>query len=391
MPRFIRGAAMRGITGVDNAFLMDYMPNAPEGYVKAYLFGLMLTALPDGPEIGQALSMGEEELAHAFAYWQNAGLVRVVASDPLTVEYLKLEHSPSQAPRRYAHLVASLGEAAGARVFTGHELAAVTDWIEAFGFDEETAVLCVTDSLARHGAKAKLWQMNAEAKLWADNGVATLADAQQYIARRNERNAGAQKLLARWKRTRRATEDELALYAKWTEDWGFDESVILSACQDMTGAAQPSFKYLDTVLSTYRMNGAVSEEALFALRRAQDAVTELARMLLQRAGVNRAPTAAQRDEVDAWRTRYRMDAELLMLAADAARETAQPWASLRRLVNGWHENNIATLAAAREDLDRRKDAAPAREAAKKGRALAHSQRKYSEEDLKKIGIDLLDD
>lgn len=382
---------MRGTTTVDNAFFTDHMPNAPEGFVKAYLYGLMLSAWPEGPEIGCTLSMSAEELAQAFAHWQRAGLVRVVSTDPLTVEYLKTEASFAQAPRRYAALVEKLGAAAGTRVFTGHELAAIYDWIETFGFEEETAVLLVTDSLARHGAKAKLWQMNAEAKLWADNGVATLTDAEAFLTRRNARCAGAQKLLARWKRTRPATDDELALYAKWTEDWGFEESVLLAACADMTGAAQPSFKYLDTLLATYRMNGAVSEEAMFALRRAQDAVNELARMLLQRAGVNRAPTAAQRDEVDVWRTRWRMDAELIMLAADAARETSQPWASLRRLVNGWHEANVSTLAAAREDLERRKAAAPAREAAKKGRALAHSQRKYSEEELKSIGVDLLDD
>ena len=320
MPVFLKRNPLLDVTAVSNVFLLEYMPKAPEGFTKAYLLGLMQTGAPGaevaGLDVSGVLGVSEAELARAFAYWQAAGLVRIVSDAPLTVEYLPAGASSGlaagDAPRKYASLVAALQDVAGTRVFSGHELSEIYDWIEAFRFEEATAVLCVKDCLARCGARAKLWQMNATAKRWADAGVATPEEAERYLALEAQRSAGAQRLLRRWKRSRAATEDELALYTKWTEEWGFDESVIFDACAEMTSAVQPSFRYLDTILKTYRLNGAVTAEAAAELRRARDAADELARMLFERAGIRRTPTLAQHEQIDAWHDKWHMDAELLL-------------------------------------------------------------------------------
>ncbi len=388
MPVFIKGASVKGATIVENAFIADFMPRAEGEYVKVYLYGLMRCGEPSSGD--EDSPFDAETLARAYAYWQSAGLVRVVTDFPLTVEYLSVGERAPDAPRKYASLVACLAEIAGTRAFSGHELAEIYDWIETFRFEEETAVLCVADCISRHGARVKLWQMNAEAKLWADNGVFTPEDARAFIEKRDARKSGAQAILKRWKKGRAATEDELALYTKWTEDWGFAEGVVLDACAELTAAGQPSFKYLDTVLETLRINGAVTPEAAANVRRERDATAELARLLLSRAGVRRAPSAAQKDDVALWRNAWHMDPELLLLAADASRENAQPYANIRRLVASWREANISTLSAAKADLEKKDRDASRRDAAKRSRALGHSQRKYSDEELKKIGIDLLD-
>lgn len=388
MPAFIRGASLQGTTAVENSFITDYMPEADGTFVKVYLYGLMRLNAPDS---GEETPFSAETLAEAYAYWQSAGLVRVITADPLAVEYLGVNERGADAPRKYAALVGALAQAAGTRLFSGHELAEIYDWIETFRFEQETAVLCVAEVIARRGAKAKLWQMNAEAKLWADNGVFTPEDARAFLEKRNARNHGAQAILRRWKKYRPATEDELALYVKWTADWGFDENVILDACQELTAAGQPSFKYLDTVLDTYRINGALTPEAAAEARRARDATAELARLMLERAGIKRAPSAAQKDDVSTWRNAWHMDPELLLLAADSSRGLTQPYANLKKLVTAWHEANISTLAAARANLEQRERGMARNDAARRSRALSHSQRKYTDEELKRIGVDLLDD
>ena len=397
MPVFLKRNPLLDVTAVSNVFLLEYMPKAPEGFTKAYLLGLMQTGAPGaevaGLDVSGVPSVSEAELARAFAYWQAAGLVRIVSDAPLTVEYLPAGASSGlaagDAPRKYASLVAALQDVAGTRVFSGHELSEIYDWIEAFRFEEATAVLCVKDCLARCGARAKLWQMNATAKRWADAGVATPEEAERYLALEAQRSAGAQRLLRRWKRSRAATEDELALYTKWTEEWGFDESVIFDACAEMTSAAQPSFRYLDTILKTYRLNGAVTAEAAAELRRARDAADELARMLFERAGIRRTPTLAQHEQIDAWHDKWHMDAELLLYAADESRAAAQPFANIKKLVTAWYGANVATVAAAQE-FERKKAASPAAQV-KRTRAHNHHQRAYSDEELAKIGIDLRED
>lgn len=389
MPVFIRDASLKGTTVVDNSFIADYMPKADGEAVKVYLYGLMRSLSPGAGD--EESPFDAQTLARAYAYWQSEGLVRIVTDAPLTVEYLGVRERLPDAPRKYASLVARLAEVAGTRAFTGHELAQIYDWIETFRFEEETAVLCAADCLARHGARAKLWQMNAEAKLWADNNVFTPEDARAFIARRDARKSGAQAILNRWKKGRAATEDELALYTKWTDDWGFEESVILDACAELTAAGQPSFKYLDTVLETLRINGAVTPEAAAKIRRERDATAELARLMLERAGVRRAPAAAQKDDVALWRNGWHMDPELLLLAADSSFNLAQPYGNIKKLVTSWHDARISTLAAAKADLEKKGQGAERRDAAKRSRAMGHSQRKYTEEELKKIGIDLIDD
>ena len=97
------------------------------------------------------------------------------------------------------------------------------------------------------------------------------------------------------------------------------DEVIAEACKELTSAAQPSFKYLDSVLTTFRANGAITPEAINTLRHEQDACRELARIMLERAGLNRAPTSVQQQDVDMWRNRYRIAPELLMLAAGGKR------------------------------------------------------------------------
>ena len=157
----------------------------------------------------------------------------------------------------------------------------------------------------------------------------------------------------------------------------------------MTSAAQPSFRYLDTILQTYRLNGAVTAEAAAELRRARDAADEFARMLFERAEIRRAPTLAQREQIETWHDRWHMDAELLFHAADESRTAPQPFQQIKKLVSAWHDAGISTVSAAQE-FERKKASSPTAQV-KRTRAHNHHQRAYSDEELAKIGIDLLED
>ena len=87
MPVFLKRNPLLDVTAVSNVFLLEYMPKAPEGFTKAYLLGLMQTGAPGaeaaGLDVSGVLGVSETELARAFAYWQAAGLVRIVSDAPL--------------------------------------------------------------------------------------------------------------------------------------------------------------------------------------------------------------------------------------------------------------------------------------------------------------------
>ena len=59
-------------TALPNAFLCEYMPSAPEGYVKVYLFGLLYAHFPAAGEgltaaaVARELSMEESDVLAAY-------------------------------------------------------------------------------------------------------------------------------------------------------------------------------------------------------------------------------------------------------------------------------------------------------------------------------------
>ena len=130
---FNRPAAMMQATPVQNMFLIEYMPKAPDAYVKVYLYGLMQCCNPTLAQdsLEEALGMDAQAVAEAFVYWQAQGLVSILAQDPLRVEY-RHPGAPATLSQggagRYAAfnqalqqaLRESLGESGKARVFFLH-------------------------------------------------------------------------------------------------------------------------------------------------------------------------------------------------------------------------------------------------------------------------------
>ena len=79
-------------TSIDNVFLKDFMPNAPENCVKVYLFGL-LKCQSDSDEnsiegFSRVLNLSEDEILGAFSYWEELNLVQILSTEPFEVLYL---------------------------------------------------------------------------------------------------------------------------------------------------------------------------------------------------------------------------------------------------------------------------------------------------------------
>lgn len=340
--------AMMEMTPVENIFIAEYMPKAPDDSVKVYLYGLMLCRNPymDAEDIQLALGLDEQAVIEAFFYWEKQGLIRVVGEDPVQIRYLTLrQHAVSSAPSpvmEYAEHVAALNSVFTARTLSSTELRHMLDWVEVFGMDKDAMAAVAEYCVAMKGQKVSVNYMDAVAKSWAEAGILTKEKAMEHIKAMAERASGAQKLLNRWRISRKPTQDELNMYEKWTKGWGFDEESIQAACVEMTGAYKPSFNYLDAILESYRHSGAVSatevDEYLKKKDAARETVRELTRLIFERAGIKRAPKSNEREQVERWNGEWNLPAELLLYAADCAKNSSTP---LPRCA-GWPRNGMRT-------------------------------------------------
>ena len=93
---FEQGAALMGCTSVQNIFILEYMPKAPELYCKVYLFGLMQCGCRrlENADLCASLGIDSAKAVEAFLYWQDMGLLRIVEQEPLSVEYLSVQAGP---------------------------------------------------------------------------------------------------------------------------------------------------------------------------------------------------------------------------------------------------------------------------------------------------------
>ena len=74
---------MRNIE-LDNLFVTEYMPYAPENFVKVYIAGLSLAHTPDNSidELSILLGVEKAVIMEAFLYWAEQGIINVLPADP---------------------------------------------------------------------------------------------------------------------------------------------------------------------------------------------------------------------------------------------------------------------------------------------------------------------
>ncbi|MEG1893838.1 MAG: DnaD domain protein [Clostridia bacterium] len=372
-------------TPVSNRFLVEYMPGAPERYVKVYLYGLMCCCAPAlNTDIASALSMPESEVGKAFSYWQTQGLISVTATTPPYIEYAVIKDGAACTLRHNAPLVDALQNVLGTRMLSGAELQRMYDWIDVFGMEEAAAIMLVQYCVSLKGARVSMAYMDAVAKNWADSGVLSAEAAEEYIAGYEQMHSAAQSIKKGWSK-KPPTRDELDMYKRWQE-WGFDNEAILSACAQMAGINDPSFKYLNSILESWKISGRSNTTQINEYLKRRDAAAELGRMLFARAGLQRKHTESELEQIIRWKDIWHMDTEIMLLAAEQAKDASSPFPVLRKYIEAWHVGGIDSVSAAKKTFAHKEAAG-----AKKPRSLQYPQRGYSADELKKLGIDLLDE
>ncbi|MDO4493120.1 MAG: DnaD domain protein [Clostridia bacterium] len=391
--RFDTTGQRRSFTPVDNNFFTEYLPHANELQLKVYLYGLMLCFHPAIDEdLCNSLGVSEREAAEAFCHWQALGLVRIISESPLTVEY----HTEPMTSRggtadfKYGTLVKSLNTLTAPRQFGMSELAHVYDWIEVYGLDEGAVLELVAYCMEQKGRRVSINYMSKVAENWSDAGVRTAEAARNAIDSYRIKKHGATAVLRAWNRRRRPTEDEMALYDKWTKDWGFTDDAVLAALPRLTVSGTPNFVYLDELLDRLRSEKLTGKEAIELNDEQTRREKNFAKMLFDRAGKSEPATATQRAQIAMYLNDYKMPHELLFLAADLARGKNEPFGAMKIMLNDWHANHIETVGEAEAYLKEREEKRAAKRAprGRMGAKAPYAQTAISDSEFDALFVDL---
>lgn len=347
-------------TPVENLFVQEYLPGAKGDYVKVYLYGLMHTYHPTAgmnlAVMARDLMLTEEEVLTAYRYWERKGLVVRTADNPPAFRYVNAKQllfmrQFPQEDKQYTQFADALYAAFGEdRKLHGQETSLAYEWVEELKLPPEVVLMMVQHLIATRGKNFSFKSAQKLAVQLAEEHVYTIEDAEIVLSRSQVLLEGTQKILRRLGRRRhQPSEDEVALYRKWTLEWGYDHDAIEAACKETT-KGDPTMAYLDGILNGLRSRNAKTpatasqvEKTLLREREEAAPVKELFRVLgLAGLAVNEGTLSVYRQ------MRELAGHDVILLAAREAARAGGRLDDVLKLVATWHDKGLTSPAQVEE-------------------------------------------
>lgn len=142
---------------IQNIFVVDYMPYAPDNATKCYLLGLYMCNNPSLPENNleyfcKTLSISKEDVLGCFAYWEEMQLIKMINLDPIEIKYLPVKRADKddKALRagKYSEFCRNIQEVITGRMISTYEYYEYINFLDSMHMEPNALLLiaqyCVT-------------------------------------------------------------------------------------------------------------------------------------------------------------------------------------------------------------------------------------------------------
>lgn len=248
-------------TEIDNIFINDYLPNAPEMCVKVYLYGLYLCANGDTMDnnltsFAKHLNMSEEDVETSFYYWQEQGLCQVLSTRPIEIRYIPLKNLISNVKLfksdKYEVFNRTAQELfAGKREISKTEYAEYYDFLERYHMEQEALIMIMKYCIDSKKSAVGWNYILTVAKNWANEGILTTAQTEEKLCSFEEKESEIGQVLKALSLYRSSFIEERAMYKKWTDEWDFSLAVIIYVAKNLKKTSRASFEKINQTLSKY--------------------------------------------------------------------------------------------------------------------------------------------
>ena len=334
-------------TVLENKFILNYMPEAPEGVVRVYLLGLALCDQHDGvnnvAHIAQKLGLTEQDVVAAYDYWEELGLVQVIASNPPQVVYLPIgeDNVRTVSSTKYSKFSKEIQKVLTGRMIGVSEFNAYYDFLERHeGFAWEALVAVANYCVDYKGnnigypyiltvASAQYKKGNYTAEMVVDNLTTNLKHDDDL------------RVLFKTMHLRRVIEyADRELYEKWTNGFGYTLDVVNTVAKDCkTGG----MKKLDALLCEYHKMGALDIKEIASYNENKQMLFDTAKDVTKNLGVYYQSLDVVVDEYICKWTRFGFDADtIVMLARYCFRNSVRTLAGLDNTVEKFYKMGYTT-------------------------------------------------
>lgn len=247
-------------TPLDNAFIDEYLKEANGDFVKVYLLCLRLGYLrePSSIEkIAAALNLLQADVAKAFDYWVNAGIMKYTTEG--FVQLLPItEKSPNEKEVYFDGAIKEMFgdiEKLTGRPLSSKEFSVYMSMMEDFNFIPEVITLLVEYCSSKK--KTDIRYIEKVGLAWHDNGIKSTDDAQNYITKHEEKwNSYRAILNFMGIKDSEISKPQEEFLEKWLFKFKLPVDVIQEAVRICTMRINESnFSYIDKILADWSKNG----------------------------------------------------------------------------------------------------------------------------------------
>ena len=246
---------------IENTFINDYLPYAPDTCVKVYLYGLSLCTNPNSVEnsvenICHVLNLTIKEVKDIFEYWQGEGLVQLLESgsgDKLEVKYLpvcKRAGSSKIRKDKYTSFNGKMQSIIDGRMITPTEYNEYYTLIESMHLDEDALIEITSYCVKLKGGTVGYPYIIAVCKSFMDEGLYSLEQVKEKLEEHQEVTPELQDVIKSFGKKQAITLEDRNNYIKWTKEFGFTHGTIKEVAKSLKGK-NPSISLLNTVLTNY--------------------------------------------------------------------------------------------------------------------------------------------
>lgn len=188
----------------------------------------------------------------------------------------------------------------------------------------------------------------------------------------------------------------LDTYRAW-QGMGFSDESILATAHALARMGSGTFEMLDKALRRMKGEGVTEESAVSKYYDEIFTYYDICDAVLERLALERRAAPGDREAVKRWLKDYSMSYDMIMLAADRARDASgQKMAYMESILRSWYERDLLTPDDVRRaDSQRRaadtSSASRTPDAARPSAATGYAQHRYAPGELNNVYDDIMND
>ncbi len=259
--KFSPNFSSRNRTEIDNAFIEDFLPKAPDLCVKVYIMGLAKCNNADDVEntlsyFAEKLKICEEDIISIFKYWEEQGLVQVLSTDPIEVRYLPVNSANAKVKKynidKYADFNIQIQELFKNRMIMPNEFSEFYALIERKHIEQSALIEIVRYCVEYKGFNLSPNYCLTVARDWIREGILTLDAVKEKITELGLVDDQMTLILSAMGSKRKIQIEDKDLINKWLKSYGFELNVIIFVVKMLrTKKRRLDVNVLDDYLTKY--------------------------------------------------------------------------------------------------------------------------------------------